>query len=69
MFGEGLPRTQSDYDFRGASAAGRQKFRRLGRSGPALLKRSPIPPPLSTILPPPSCAMIGEGLLVPQEPA
>ena len=33
--------------FRGASAAGRQKFRRLCRGGPALLKRSPTPPPPS----------------------
>ena len=33
-----------------APAAGRQKFRRLGRSGPALLKRSPIPPPPSPFL-------------------
>ena len=31
-------------------AAGRQKSRRLGRSGPALLERSPTPPPPSPFL-------------------
>ena len=50
MFGEGLPRTLSGCDLRCASAAGRQKFRHLGRSGPAFLKRSPIPPPPSPFL-------------------
>ena len=54
MFGEGLPRTLSGYDLRCAPAAGRQKFRHLGRSGPAFLKRSPIPPPPSPFLHHPS---------------
>ena len=41
-------------------AAGRQKSRRLGRSGPAFLERSPTPPPPSPFLHHPSSIMLSD---------